>query len=82
MTTGTGAAQTPMPARAPQRNPHASRRSKAPASLASPWLLGFSGQPNAMRTAVIAGVVMLALALWALATDKRLGAANRDRIAH
>ena len=41
--------------------------------VVSPWLLGFSGLYTAMISAVITGVVVLALALWALATDKDIG---------
>ncbi|ADU99258.1 SPW repeat protein [Alicycliphilus denitrificans] len=38
--------------------------------IASPWVLGFSGQMDVMRVAVASGIVVLALALWVLATDK------------
>ena len=36
----------------------------------SPWVLGFSGQMDAMRNAVVSGIVVLGLALWVLITDK------------
>jgi len=39
----------------------------------SPWLLGFSALVAAMWNAVIVGVVVAALALWALSTDKDIG---------
>jgi hypothetical protein len=39
----------------------------------SPWVLGFSGLYAAMVNAVVAGAVVLALAVWALATDKDIG---------
>lgn len=41
--------------------------------VVSPWLLGFSGLYAAMVNAVVAGAVVLALAVWALATDKDIG---------
>jgi hypothetical protein len=51
--------------------------------IASPWLLGFSGQVNATRTAVASGVVVLGLALWVLATDKDyVQLWRQDRAAH
>ena len=50
--------------------------------IASPWLLGFSGIANAMRGAVVTGVVIAVLALWTLATDKDYSAWMRDRAAH
>jgi hypothetical protein len=37
--------------------------------VVSPWALGFSGIANAMLVAAATGAVVLALALWALATD-------------
>lgn len=36
----------------------------------SPWVLGFSSQMDAMRSAVASGIVALVLALWVLLTDK------------
>ena len=39
----------------------------------SPWVLGFSSHFAAMVNAVIVGVVVAALALWALGTDKDIG---------
>ena len=39
----------------------------------SPWVLGFSGVAVAMSNAVIVGIVVAALALWALGTDKDIG---------
>jgi SPW repeat len=39
----------------------------------SPWVLGFSGMAQAMSNAVIVGVVVGVLALWALGTDKDIG---------
>ncbi len=41
--------------------------------IISPWVLGFMGLSTAMLNAVIAGAVVLVLALWALATDKDIG---------
>ncbi len=48
----------------------------------SPWVLGFSANQNAMMNAVITGLVILALALWVLATDKDYSAWLPDRPAH
>jgi hypothetical protein len=39
----------------------------------SPWVLAFSGLMMAMWNAVIVGIVVAALALWALGTDKDIG---------
>jgi len=39
----------------------------------SPWILGFSGSSAAMLNAVIVGVAVFVLALWALGTDKDIG---------
>lgn len=36
----------------------------------SPWALGFAGQMDAVRNAVVSGVVVIVLALWVLMTDK------------
>jgi hypothetical protein len=41
--------------------------------VTSPWVLGFAGLAVAMWNAVIVGVVVAALALWALGTDKDIG---------
>ena len=41
--------------------------------LISPWVLGFSGIAMALYNAVIVGVVVAVLALWALGTDKDIG---------
>lgn len=38
--------------------------------VASPWILGFAGQMDVMRVAVVSGIVVMALALWVLVTDK------------
>ncbi|WP_404299987.1 SPW repeat protein [Alicycliphilus denitrificans] len=38
--------------------------------VVSPWVLGFSSQMGIMRVAVASGIVVLALALWVLLTDK------------
>lgn len=37
--------------------------------VASPWLLSFATHQTAMMTAVLIGVVVMALALWVLRTD-------------
>src|SRR5437763_289475 len=39
----------------------------------SPWLLGFNGVIPAMWNAVIGGILVAVLALWALGTDKDIG---------
>lgn len=39
----------------------------------SPWILGFSGLFAAMLNAVIVGVLVVAMALWALGVDKDIG---------
>lgn len=39
----------------------------------SPWILGFSALATAMWNAVIVGLVVGVLALWALGTDKEIG---------
>lgn len=47
---------------------------------ASPWVLGFAG--TARTSAVVTGIVIAALALWTLATDRDYSAAwRRDRTA-
>jgi len=41
--------------------------------LISPWVLSFSSIRSAMSNAVIVGIVVAILALWALGTDKSIG---------
>lgn len=41
--------------------------------IVSPWALGFSGLQVAMLNAVIVGVVVAGLAIWALGTDRDIG---------
>jgi hypothetical protein len=41
--------------------------------IVSPWVLGFTGLSTVMLNAVIAGAVVLVLAVWALGTDKDIG---------
>lgn len=48
----------------------------------SPWALGFSMHMDAMRSAVVSGIVVMGLALWVLASDKDYSAWWRDRAAH
>jgi len=50
--------------------------------VVSPWALGFSTHRVAMLSAVIAGIVVVALALWTLLSDKDYSAWLHDRIAH
>ena len=50
--------------------------------IASPWLLGFSAQMDVMRVAVVSGIVVLALALWVLLTDKDYSAWMHHGSAH
>ena len=38
--------------------------------LASPWIVGFAAHMHARNAALIAGIVVLVLALWTLADDK------------
>jgi len=38
--------------------------------VVSPWVLGFSAQSTPMLAAVISGLVIAALAVWTLVTDK------------
>jgi hypothetical protein len=47
----------------------------------SPWLLGFSTLPGATANAVLAGLVVLALAVWVLAIDKDYGGWWNDLMA-
>jgi hypothetical protein len=39
----------------------------------SPWVLGFTGIAAAMWNAIIVGIIVAALALWTLGTDKEIG---------
>ncbi|GAB2490120.1 MAG: SPW repeat protein [Comamonas sp.] len=49
----------------------------------SPWMLGFSMHMDAMRNAVVSGIVVMALALWVLITDKDYNSLfHRDGAAH
>jgi hypothetical protein len=48
----------------------------------SPWVLRYSGQHAAMRSALITGIVILALAVWVLATDRDYGLARGSDVAH
>lgn len=41
--------------------------------VVSPWLLGFSVTVAAMSNAVIVGIAVAVMALWALGTDKDIG---------
>lgn len=41
--------------------------------IASPWVLAFSGLAAAAANAVIVGLIVTVLALWALGTDKDIG---------
>ena len=41
--------------------------------VASPWALGFAAIAAALWNAVVVGVVVAALALWALGTDRDIG---------
>lgn len=50
--------------------------------IISPWVLSFSGQMDAMRSAVASGIVALVLALWVLATDKDYSAWMHRSAAH
>jgi len=50
--------------------------------VASPWLLGFGGDSRARAAAVVAGLAITLLALWALAFDEDYKARWRDRMAH
>ena len=45
----------------------------------SPWVLGFSSLRDATVNAVVTGLVVLALAIWVLATDKDLSGWRTDR---
>lgn len=50
--------------------------------IASPWVLGFSMHRNGMATAVLAGVVVVVLALWTLLIDEDYRGWLRDRAVH
>ncbi|MBO9680843.1 SPW repeat protein [Paenacidovorax monticola] len=50
--------------------------------IVSPWVLGFSMHMDAMRNAVVSGIVVLGLALWVVATDKDYQIFHRDSAAH
>jgi len=50
--------------------------------VVSPWVLGFSGNRNAMLSTVISGAIVAVLALWTLFTDKDYGAGLREPMAH
>jgi len=50
--------------------------------VVSPWALGFSAMSAARLTAVVTGIVIAALALWTLFTDKDYSAWWRKRAAH
>jgi alkylation response protein AidB-like acyl-CoA dehydrogenase len=50
--------------------------------VVSPWVLGFSALANATLTVVVSGVVVLALALWTLATDEQYRTWLRHLKAH
>jgi SPW repeat len=48
----------------------------------SPWALGFSTQYQATLNAAVAGIAIMALALWTLITDKDYSGALRNWTAH
>ena len=50
--------------------------------LVSPWVLGFSMHMDAMRNAVVSGIVVMVLALWVLFTDKDYSLMRHDSTAH
>ncbi len=50
--------------------------------MASPWALGFSMYRNAMLSTLIAGIAVVALALWTLLTDEDYNRWWRERTAH
>lgn len=51
--------------------------------VVSPWALGFSTSRDAMLTMVIMGLVVMALALWTLATDRDYTPSwHHDKVAH
>ena len=45
----------------------------------SPWVLGFSEQPNATVATVVTGLAIIVLSLWVLATDKDFAGWRPDR---
>jgi hypothetical protein len=47
--------------------------------VVAPWVLGFAGQTDARMSAVSLGAVIVALALWTIASDKDLQGGRRDR---
>lgn len=38
--------------------------------IASPWALGYAGLETAMQNAVFSGLIVVAMAIWVLATDE------------
>jgi heme/copper-type cytochrome/quinol oxidase subunit 3 len=50
--------------------------------ILSPWLLGFAAAGAATANAVVCGLVVIALALWVLATDKDYGGWLHGRAMH
>ena len=38
--------------------------------IISPWVLGYSARATAMHSAVVTGIIIVALSAWTLATDK------------
>jgi len=50
--------------------------------VVSPWALGFSTYSQATLNAVVAGIVIMALALWTLMTDKDYSGSWRGGTAH
>jgi len=50
--------------------------------IVAPWVLGYSGLANALYASVVIGIVVLALALWTLATDREYSAWLHERKAH
>jgi hypothetical protein len=49
--------------------------------VVSPWVLGFAGQTDARMSAASIGAVVVALALWTIASDKDLQTWRRERAA-
>ena len=50
--------------------------------MAAPWLFGFNALEIARTSAILSGLVVLALAFWVLSTDKDWGFLREDRTAH
>lgn len=50
--------------------------------ILSPWVLGFAAAGAATANAVVSGLVVIALALWVLATDKDYGGWLHGRAMH